>query len=63
MSILVALNHAGGYYFDIGECAKVVSGKIIAFQGNTTTFEDGPTQTQILPSPRQTILASLIPSA
>jgi hypothetical protein len=50
MLMLVALDHAGGYYFDTGACAKVTSGEIkvkngeiAAFRGDTVVFKDGST--------------------
>jgi len=46
----VALDRAGGYYFDTGACAKVASGdikikngEIAAFRGATVVFKDGST--------------------
>jgi hypothetical protein len=48
MLMLVALDHAGEYYFDTGACAKVTSGEIevkngeiAAFRGDTVVFKDG----------------------
>jgi hypothetical protein len=50
MLMLMALDHAGGYYFDTGACAKVTSceikvktGEIAAFRGDTVVFKDGST--------------------
>jgi hypothetical protein len=49
-TILVALQRAGGYYFDTGACAKVVcgdikiqNGEIAAFRKDNVVFTDGST--------------------